>query len=118
MPEKHSVLKMRETNISEYLLIETRIGYSFKDRSLLQLALTHSSVHGGRQATLSNERLEFLGDRVLGLAIAEILLEKFPNEIEGTSNSFLGNTSYRSSCSILRYSYPKPPPQYCSSGVI
>ena len=51
---------------------------------LLAEALTHSSVAGSRQRALeSNERLEFLGDRVLGLLIAEWLAERFPLESEG-----------------------------------
>ncbi len=55
------------------------IGYSFKDESLLQTALTHSSTGHDE----NYERLEFLGDRVLGLAIASLLFKKFPNENEG-----------------------------------
>ncbi|PCJ99518.1 MAG: ribonuclease III [Zetaproteobacteria bacterium] len=55
------------------------IGYSFKDETLLQTALTHSST--GQDENY--ERLEFLGDRVLGLAIASLLFRKFPNEKEG-----------------------------------
>jgi ribonuclease-3 len=50
----------------------------FKDPSLLERALTHSSAGGE-----DNERLEFLGDRVLGLLIAEMLIEKYPQENEG-----------------------------------
>ena len=55
------------------------IGYYFKDEVLLQTALTHSST--GKDENY--ERLEFLGDRVLGLAIASLLFKKFPNENEG-----------------------------------
>jgi ribonuclease-3 len=51
----------------------------FKDPSLLERALTHASAGGD-----DNERLEFLGDRVLGFLIAEILVKKFPKESEGT----------------------------------
>ncbi len=60
---------------------EKNLGYSFKDQTLLKRALTHSSVANKR--SLSNERLEFLGDRVLGLVIADMLLTEFPNENEG-----------------------------------
>ena len=64
---------------------EARLGYQFTDRTLLKRALTHSSV---RTATKKggdhdNERLEFLGDRVLGLSIAELLTETFPGASEG-----------------------------------
>jgi ribonuclease-3 len=63
--------------------LETRLGYRFKDRALLDRALTHSSARTGRSQPLDNERLEFLGDRVLGLAIAELLLEVLPQANEG-----------------------------------
>ncbi|MCB1782834.1 MAG: ribonuclease III [Alphaproteobacteria bacterium] len=59
--------------------LEQAIGYSFRDKNLLRIALTHSSA-----ASEENyERLEFLGDRVLGLVIAALIFEKFPNETEG-----------------------------------
>jgi ribonuclease III len=57
--------------------LETRLGYSFTDKGLLTEALTHASArasHGGHD----NERLEFLGDRVLGLSIAALLYAQFP----------------------------------------
>ncbi len=59
--------------------LESIIGYTFKDRALLTAALTHASA-GGDQ---NYERLEFLGDRVLALVIAEILFQKFEHEAEG-----------------------------------
>jgi ribonuclease III len=58
--------------------LQTRLGYTFRDRALLQRALTHASVGGE-----SNERLEFLGDRVLGLVIAQRLFEMYPGDSEG-----------------------------------
>lgn len=63
--------------------LEQRLGYSFKDRALLERALTHSSHSGEAPGVLSNERLEFLGDRVLGLCMAEWLSELYPAEREG-----------------------------------
>lgn len=59
--------------------LEHEIGYVFRDKALLTRALTHSS--SGQPENY--ERLEFLGDRVLGLVIAALLYEKFPNEKEG-----------------------------------
>ena len=53
-----------------------RIGYTFKDIDLIQRALTHASYGDGRRNTTDNERLEFLGDRVLGLLTAKILYDK------------------------------------------
>ena len=58
--------------------LEDRLGHRFKDRQLLNLALSHASI-----GAASNERLEFLGDRVLGLIIAERLFADYPSEEEG-----------------------------------
>lgn len=61
--------------------LEQRIGYQFQRRELLALALTHSSLRD--PWTESNERLEFLGDSVVGLAIAQHLFTTFPALAEG-----------------------------------
>ena len=65
--------------------LETAIGYRFKNIQLLQNALTHSSYANERwhNSLLSNERLEFLGDSVLGMLVAEYLYSNFPNRPEG-----------------------------------
>ena len=65
--------------------LEAAIGYRFKNISLLQNALTHSSYANERwhNSLLSNERLEFLGDSVLGMLVAEYLYQNFPNRPEG-----------------------------------
>ncbi len=55
------------------------LNYKFKNRALLDLALTQSGVN--QQS--NNERLEFIGDRVLGLTVAAMLYDMFPNEPEG-----------------------------------
>ncbi|TQF85283.1 ribonuclease III [Elioraea sp. Yellowstone] len=61
-----------------------RLAHRFADPGLLRQALTHRSLTQGRDRGLaSNERLEFVGDRVLGLVIAEWLVERFPQEREG-----------------------------------
>lgn len=59
--------------------LEQEINHRFQDKDLLRDALTHSSTGAAR----NYERLEFLGDRVLGLIVAEMLFERFPNEPEG-----------------------------------
>lgn len=59
--------------------LEALIGHCFEDKALLKAALTHSSTG----ALKNYERLEFLGDRVLGLVIAELLYRRFPDEKEG-----------------------------------
>ena len=65
--------------------LETAIGYRFKNISLLQNALTHSSYANERwhNSLLSNERLEFLGDSVLGMTVAKYLYQNFPDRPEG-----------------------------------
>jgi ribonuclease-3 len=55
------------------------LGYKFRDESLLRLAMTQS----GANSENNNERLEFIGDRVLGLAVAVLLYKMFPAEAEG-----------------------------------
>jgi len=62
--------------------LEQRIGYRFRDPALLQLALTHRSL-AREQAGMHNQRLEFLGDAVLGLCIAELLYRLYPDAAEG-----------------------------------
>ena len=52
--------------------LEERIGYAFRDKALALQALTHSSYGDGRKEVDDNERLEFLGDRVLGLSLIHI----------------------------------------------
>ncbi len=63
--------------------LEARLGHRFTDRSLLERALSHSSALDRGSASLNNQRFEFLGDRVLGLVIAEWLLRQFPAAEEG-----------------------------------
>ena len=59
--------------------LSQKLGHSFKDQALLKRALTHASA----DAIVSNERLEFLGDRVLGLIVAEKLHAMYPADAEG-----------------------------------
>ncbi|MGO9545900.1 MAG: ribonuclease III [Rhodomicrobium sp.] len=61
--------------------LEALLGYSFKEKGLLTEALTHASARSARGGR-DNERLEFLGDRVLGLSIAALLYETFPEARE------------------------------------
>jgi ribonuclease III len=60
--------------------LEAAVGHRFADREILGRALTHPSLAG---AGGMFERLEFLGDRVLGLVVADVLLARFPGESEG-----------------------------------
>jgi len=65
--------------------LENIIGYRFKNITLLQNALTHSSHANERwhNSLMSNERLEFLGDSILGMVVAEYLYKTFPDRPEG-----------------------------------
>ena len=65
--------------------LEQIVGYRFRDRDLLARALTHKSYANERRETSSshNERLEFLGDTVLGFVIGELIYRSFPNLQEG-----------------------------------
>ena len=63
--------------------LETRLGHRFDDQLLLSRALTHSSLSGGNNVVRDLERLEFLGDRVLGLLTAEELWRRYPDYAEG-----------------------------------
>ena len=60
-----------------------RLGHTFNSPALLRLALTHASARPGSKSNEDNERLEFLGDRVLGLVMAEALLAADPQATEG-----------------------------------
>jgi ribonuclease-3 len=59
-------------------IFQDRLGYHFKDENFLVLALSHASMGGDNY-----ERLEFLGDRVLGLVVADLVYHTFPNDAEG-----------------------------------
>ena len=65
------------------MTIEARLGYTFSDRDLLDLALTHRSVSADDASRSDNERLEFLGDAVLQLVVTERLYEDYPHLAEG-----------------------------------
>jgi len=77
--------------------LEKIIKYNFKKNYLLERALTHKSFNN----IINNEKLEFLGDRVLGLVISEKLLEKYPNEKEGIIDKKLANLVNKKTCILI-----------------
>ena len=77
--------------------LEKIIKYNFKKLSLLEKALTHKSFNND----INNEKLEFLGDRVLGLVISEKLLNKFPNEKEGIIDKKFANLVNKRTCLLI-----------------
>ncbi len=76
--------------------LEEIIKYNFKNNKLLITALTHKSY-----SKENNEKLEFLGDRVLGLVISKELLNKFPNENEGIIDKKFANLVNKKTCSEI-----------------
>ena len=81
--------------------LERRLGYVFADRELLERALTHSSVGDGARKVRDNERLEFVGDRVLGLLAAERLAEIYPLSSEGELAPRLNSLVSRKTCAVV-----------------
>jgi ribonuclease-3 len=79
--------------------LEATIGYRFADPDLLERALTHiSALKGAQSRGASYQRLEFLGDHVLGLAISEMLFRAFPKANEGELSRRLADLVRRESC--------------------
>ena len=81
----------------KFNILEKIIKYNFKKKSLLEKSVTHKSFNNN----INNEKLEFLGDRVLGLTISEILLEKYPGEKEGVIDKKFANLVNKKTCSLI-----------------
>jgi len=80
-------------------VIESKINYTFHDRSLLFLAFVHRSfINENRQVSQHNERLEFLGDSILGLLVAEYLYRHLPDTPEGDLSYLRSRLVEASSC--------------------
>ena len=77
--------------------LQRALGHKFRDKAILTEALTHSSARAGKQHA-DNERLEFLGDRVLGLAVAELLCELNPGANEGDLARLYNRLVQRGTC--------------------
>lgn len=92
------VTKPGETGrkLPELSRLETRLDHRFAERSLLETALTHMSADPRRLA--SYQRLEFLGDRVLGLSIADMLFTAFPLAEEGDMSRRLADLVRKETC--------------------
>ena len=81
--------------------LQTRLGHAFADAALLERALTHASVGDGARRVADNERLEFLGDRVLGLVVAEHLLDRYAEDREGDLSKRLHVLVSRKICAAV-----------------
>ena len=78
----------------DYQILEKKLKISFKNKDLLVNSLTHKSFNKEK----NNEKIEFLGDRVLGLVIAKKLLEIYPNEKEGTLDKKFASLVNKKTC--------------------
>jgi len=82
--------------------LEARLGYRFADPDLLDRALTHSSaVSPAKRTERSYQRLEFLGDRVLGLVVADMLFRRHPKANEGELSRMLNSLVRKETCAII-----------------
>ena len=99
-PAANSVLpEPSDAVLPKLRLCEERIGYSFNDKSLLLAALTHAS--GAQHRLTSNERLEFLGDAILGVVVCEMLYHRFPEYLEGDLTKVKSAVVSRQSCAKI-----------------
>jgi ribonuclease-3 len=81
--------------------LQRRIGHAFADRDLIDRALTHSSVGNGSAKIRDNERLEFLGDRVLNLIVAEHLVDQKPDAQEGELSRAMSQLVNYHACAVV-----------------
>ncbi len=81
---------------------QRRLGYVFRDKKLLQSALTHAS--GADHRLLSNERLEFLGDALLGAIVCERLFHQYPDYLEGDLTKIKSVVVSRQTCARISQS--------------
>ncbi len=83
-------------------VLEGRIGYRFADAAMLEIALTHiSALKGARNRAGSYQRLEFLGDHVLGLVISDMLFRAFPKADEGELSRRLADLVRKETCAEI-----------------
>src|SRR6476619_7526277 len=78
---------------------QRRVGYFFRDTAILQAALTHAS--GAEHRLASNERLEFLGDSILGFVVCEMLYHQFPQYLEGELTKIKSVVVSRQTCAKI-----------------
>ena len=78
---------------------ERRLGYEFQDKSMLRSALTHAS--GAEHRLASNERMEFLGDAILGVVVCELLFHQYPDYLEGELTKIKSIVVSRQTCAKI-----------------
>ncbi len=93
----HSTLS--DAQMAELDRCERRIGYVFHDKAMLTAALTHAS--GAQHRLASNERLEFLGDAILGAVVCELLFVQYPDYLEGDLTKIKSVVVSRQTCAKI-----------------
>ena len=96
--------------------LEVRLGHAFKDRELLEHALTHASAGDGARKVRHNERLEFLGDRILNLFAAERLMQLYPDDREGELSKRMHSLVNRDACARVARRIGLPPAVRLAAG--
>ena len=90
---------LSDAHLKAVLQCESALGYQFNDQSLLFHAITHASIANTRQ--LSYERLEFLGDSLLGLVVCEYLFHQYPQWLEGDLTKVKSTVVSRKTCAKI-----------------
>ena len=88
--------EMAEALPLDIAVCEARIEYVFRDKQLLRSALTHAS--GAQHRLASNERMEFLGDAILGAVVCEMLFHRYPEYLEGDLTKIKSVVVSRATC--------------------
>ncbi|MEL7496460.1 MAG: ribonuclease III [Planctomycetota bacterium] len=99
MTQSDNSSQLSEEQLRAVLACEELLGYRFKDRNFLSEAITHASVANSR--LLSYERLEFLGDSILGFTVCEYLFDTYPDWLEGELTQVKSNVVSRESCAQI-----------------
>lgn len=99
MTPSNSSSELTESQLQSVLACEQLLGYQFKDRRYLYEAITHASVADSRLR--SYERMEFLGDSILGFVVCEFLFERYPDALEGELTQTKSNVVSRESCAKI-----------------
>jgi len=89
----------KDLQLAELERCERRIGYTFRSKELLSAALTHAS--GAQHRLASNERLEFLGDAILGAVVCELLYSLYPDYLEGDLTKIKSVVVSRQTCAKI-----------------
>jgi ribonuclease-3 len=96
-----SVSDTADEPFAKLLACEQRIEYAFANKGVLQAALTHAS--GAEHRLASNERLEFLGDAILGAVVCELLFHRYPEYLEGELTRVKSVVVSRQTCARISH---------------